>query len=236
MQQPNTVSRIGAWLLLFGRGSTWFAFIGFFAAFLAGAYATAAVVDRADEIGFAAAGWLLAGLSVLQLIVWALVLLFLARKLGGGEAHTAIGALLLAWLAYYVVGVLPPGLAQSVVAGQLQDRPDLVPSVDVGISLFWSTAVFPLPVWLVAAAHSGRALGLKAIWDYLVERGTGLWLLFVAFQLVSLVLGLGLERLLGGLVETTGDALARQLFEGLRATAIVLFYIMAYREIRAASA
>jgi len=236
MQQPNTVSRIGAWLLVFGRGATWLAFIGFFAAFMGAAYATVAVVNGAGEMSLAAAGWLLAGLSVLQLAVWALVLLFLARKLGGGEAHTAIGVLLLAWLAYYVVGVLPPGLAPALFGGLLQDRPDLVQSVDVGINLFWSAAVFPLPVWLVAAAHSGRALGLKAIWNYLVERGTGLWLLFVAFQLVSLGLGLGFDRLLGDFVETDSGALARQVFEALRATAIVLFYIMAYREIRAADA
>lgn len=234
MQRTDTVSRVGAWLVLFAGWASWAAFAAFFAAFLASAYLQLAIVERAADIGAAAAGWQLTALSLAQLLVWAVLLLFLARKLGEGAPRTAWGTLLLAWLVYYIVGILPSGLVQGVMIGQLQDRPDLIAPLASGWSLFWSCAVLPLPVWLVAASHSGGSLGLRAILAYLLERGIGLWLLFIAFQIVSLMLGLGVGRLLGDAAETTGATVARQLFEAFRAISIVLFYIMAYREIAAA--
>lgn len=219
---------------MFGRGATWIAAVWFFAAFLAAIYARLEILGRVQEMGQGNAALALTLLSIAQLALWALLLLFLARRLGGGVAHTAIGLSLLLWVAYYIVAIMPPGLAQGLLNANWQDRPDLAVPLATGISLFWSCLVFPLPVWLVAAAHSGRELGLRAILAYLVERGTGLWLLFVAYQLVSLFLGLGLNALLGDQAASDADVLVRQAVEALRSVAILLFYVMAYREVRAA--
>lgn len=235
MQQPNIVSRIGAWLLLFTRGATWVGVLGYLVLFTGAGFAISALLADPPLAYRIAGRFAFVVASVAQFAVWALIALFLARKLGDGPAQTAWGTWLLLAVAYFLIAVMLPGLAQGWGERFLQDDPQLIFPVATGFNLFWNSAVFPLFVWFIAAGHSGRALGPRAILTYLTEGGLGLWTMYIAFLLASLLVDLAVARVLGGEAGTTAGVLVQQCVSAVRAAATVLFAIMAYREIRAAT-
>ena len=231
MQQPTTVSRIGAWLMLFARGASWIGVLAYFALFAGASFAISALVTDPDT-AFAIAGrftFLVA--SIVQYGLWALIALFLARRLGDGPAQTGWLVWLLLAIAYFIVGIVPPGLAQGFIAGWLQNDPQLIFPVTTGFTLFWNAAVFPLLVWLMAAAHGARGFGFRGIATYLAERGFGLWALYIVLLLASLLLDLAVTHVLGGEASTTAGLLVSQFAAALRTAATVLFAIAAWREI-----
>lgn len=233
MQQPTTVSRLGAWLMLWLRWPAWLAAVIFLAVYMAASMAVSAMVADLDAALRSGGPLVFLLVSLAQFVAWALLVLFLARKLGGDLPHTAWGRWIGLTVLYYLVGLVPPGLIQGVVVQLMPGQQDLIVPVTTGFSLFWSCAMLPLLVWLVAAAHSGREVNWRTIWTYLTGEGTALWGLFIAFQVASLLLNLGLNRLLGPVVETNGDLLNQQVVNALRTTAMILVYVVAYREIRA---
>lgn len=235
MQQPNIVSRIGAWLLLFARGAAWFGVLGYYALFMGASFALSALL--ADPVlAYRIAGrFTFVAASVAQFVVWAIIALFLARKLGDGPAQTAWRTWLLLAVAYFLIAIVLPGLVQGWGEGLLQDEPQWIFPVATGFNLFWNSAVFPLFVWFVATGHSGRAVGPRNILSYLTEGGFGLWALYIAFLLASLLVDLAVNRVLGGEAGTVAGALIQQIVNAVRAAATVLFAIMAYREIRVAA-
>jgi hypothetical protein len=235
VQQPNIVSRIGAWLLLFARGATWVGVLGYFALFTGASFALSSLL--ADPVlAYRIAGrFTFVAASVAQFVVWAIVALFLARKLGDGPAQTAWGIWLALAVAYFLIAIMLPGLAQGWGEVWLQDDPQLIFPVATGFNLFWNSAVFPLFVWFIAAGHSGRAIGPRAILAYLTESGFGLWAMYIAFLLASLLVDLAVARVLGGEAGTLAGVIVQQFVAAVRAAATVLFAIMTYREIRAAA-
>lgn len=220
--------------MLFARGASWIGVAGYFALFAGASFVLSALLNDPDLALRFSSRLFFFGASVFQFVAWALVALFLARKLGGGLAGTAWGTWLLVAFVYFIFGIALPGIAQGIVTASLLDSPQLVSSAVTALTFFWGIAMFPLLVWLAAAGHGRGEPGLRAIFVYLTAQGFGLWTLFIAVQLVSLLLNLGVNALLGEGEVTNGDLLVQQAVNSLRTVATVLFSIAAYREVREA--
>ena len=152
MQQPTTVLRIGAWLMLFARGASWLGVLAYFLLFAGASFAISALVASPAGAYALTGRYIFLLASIAQYALWALIALFLARRLGEGPARTAWGTWAALAAVYFVVGIVPPGLAQGVIAERLQDDPQWVFPATTGFTLFWNAAVFPLLVWLIAAS------------------------------------------------------------------------------------
>lgn len=222
--------------MLFARGATWIGLLAYFALF-AGASRGLSVLVADPALAYRIAGpFTFLAASLLQYALWALIALFLARALGGEmSSGTAAGLWAALALAYFVFGIVPPGLAQEFIGRALEGDLQMALPAATGLNLFWSSLFFPLLVWMAAAGHSGRTIGFKAIFGYLTGPGFGLWGLYIVLLLASLLLDLAVNRVLGGEATVAFGLLLQQAVAALRTLGTVLFAISAYREVAAAS-
>lgn len=227
---PTIGSRLAAWLGLFASAACWIALVPYALVFFASNYAVNTMIARPDLVAPERIGLMVFVIGQMQYLAWALVALFLARRLGGDAPRTAWGSWIMLVIAYLLLGQYLPSVV-SALAMYFAEVSEWASSVASIIGLLFGFALFPLVLRLIAVAHSANDLRLGAIWEYLVGEGLGLYILFILFDLVLFTVTLGVDRAAG---TDAAAFVTLQAFSALRGIAVILFYVMAYREVRAA--